>query len=106
MDLLLQRIGRLQRHDIHRDICYKEPTVYLMGLSESLEFDKGSRIVYGDYLLTKTQYYLPDTDVIKIPGDIPELVNKVYASEDEKMNIPVDLKEKYSEFKNEYKGKI
>ena len=106
MDLLLQRIGRLQRHDIHRDICYKEPTVYLMGLSESLEFDKGSRIVYGDYLLTKTQYYLPDTDVIKIPGDIPELVNKVYASEDEKMNIPVDLKEKYSEFKNEYEGKI
>ena len=106
MDLLLQRIGRLQRHDIDRDAYYKEPTVYIMGLSESLEFEKGSRIVYGDYLLTKTQYYLSDTDVIKIPGDIPELVNKVYANEDEKMDIPEDLKGKYSEFKKEHEVKI
>lgn len=106
MDLLLQRIGRLQRHDINRDVYYKEPTVYIMGLSESLEFDAGSRIVYGDYLLTKTQYYLPDTDVIKIPGDIPELVNKVYANEDENMNIPKDLNGKYLEFKKKHEGKI
>lgn len=106
MDLLLQRIGRLQRHDIDRDICYKEPTVYIMGLSETLEFEKGSSIVYGNYLLTKTQYYLPDTEIIKIPGDIPELVNKVYANEDDKMDIPEDLKRKYSEFKKEHEGKI
>lgn len=106
IDLLLQRIGRLQRHDIHRDVYYKEPTVYIMGLSESLEFEKGSSIVYGDYLLTKTQCYLPDTDVIKIPRDIPELVNKVYANEDEKMDIPEDLKGKYSEFKKEHEGQI
>lgn len=106
MDLLLQRIGRLQRHDIDRDICYKEPTVYIMGLSETLEFEKGSSIVYGNYLLTKTQYYLPDTEIIKIPGDIPELVNKVYANEDEEMDIPEDLKRKYSEFKKEHEGKI
>lgn len=106
MDLLLQRIGRLQRHDINRDICYKEPTVYIMGLSESLEFEAGSSIIYGDYLLTKTQYYLPDTDVIKIPGDIPELVNKVYSSEDKNMDIPEDLKGKYSEFKKKHEGKI
>lgn len=106
MDLLLQRIGRLQRHDIDRDICYKEPTVYIMGLSETLEFEKGSSIVYGNYLLTKTQYYLPVTEIIKIPGDIPELVNKVYANEDEKMDIPEDLKRKYSEFKKEHEGKI
>lgn len=77
-----------------------------MGLSESLEFDAGSSIVYGDYLLTKTQYYLPDTDVIKIPRDIPELVNKVYANEDEKMNIPKGLKGKHSEFKKAHEIKI
>lgn len=106
MDLLLQRIGRLQRHDIHRDVYYKEPTVYIMGLSESLEFDKGASIVYGEYLLTKTQYYLPDTDVIKIPGDIPELVNKVYASEDKNMDMPKDLKGKYLVFKKEHEVKI
>lgn len=106
MDLLLQRIGRLQRHEIHRDVYYKEPTVYIMGLSESLEFEKGSSIVYGDYLLTKTQYYLLGTDIIKIPGDVSELVNKVYANEEEKMDIPEDLKGKYSEFKKTHEGKI
>lgn len=106
MDLLLQRIGRLQRHEIHRDVYYRDPTVYIMGLSESLEFDKGSSIVYGDYLLTKTQYYLLGTDIIKIPGDVSELVNKVYANEEEKMDIPEDLKGKYSEFKKKHEGKI
>lgn len=106
MDLLLQRIGRLQRHGIDRDVYYKEPTVYIMGLSESLEFEKGSSIVYGDYLLTKTQCYLPDTDVIKIPGDIPELVNKVYAKEDNNINLSEDLRRKYKEFKKEHEGKI
>ena len=104
MDLLLQRIGRLQRHKIDRDAYYKEPTVYVMGLSESLEFNKGSSIVYGDYLLMKTQYYLPD--IIKIPGNIAELVNKVYANEDDNINLSEDLRGKYKEFKKEHEGKI
>ena len=59
MDLLLQRIGRLQRHEIERLDCYKNPKLYVLGISEDFKFDLGSSVVYGDYLLTKTQYYLP-----------------------------------------------
>lgn len=80
VDLLLQRIGRLQRHDIKRPIMHQTPVVYVMGTNEQLEFDKGSEKVYGKYYLARTQYYLPKK--ICIPSDIPTLINKVYSDEE------------------------
>lgn len=83
VDLLLQRIGRLHRHDIKRPILHKVPMVYVMGTSELLEFEKGSEKIYGKYYLTRTQYYLPNE--IRIPSDIPKLINKVYCGEEPKL---------------------
>lgn len=80
MDLLLQRIGRLHRHDILRPKKLEKPAVYVLGTSDDFEFESGSKVVYGDYLLMRTQYYLPKQ--ISIPSDISCLVQKVY-SEDE-----------------------
>ena len=80
IDLLLQRIGRLQRHDIIRPEKHKVPTVYVMGTNENLNFEKGSEWVYGNYYLIRTQYFLPDK--IRIPSDIPVLINKVYGDKE------------------------
>ena len=93
VDLLLQRIGRLQRHSIKRPDRHKEPIVYVMGMSEQLDFEKGSEKVYGKYLLIRTQYYLPE--VIRIPSDIPGLINKVYG--DEEPDFPEGLLNTYHE---------
>ena len=76
IDLLLQRIGRLQRHNRKRPDAHSEPIVYVMGFDENFNFDIGSETIYGKYLLIRTQYYLPET--IRIPSDIPHLINKVY----------------------------
>lgn len=76
VDLLLQRAGRLHRHNIERPRGLEEPQLYVMGTSETFDFDHGSEKVYCKYYLIRTQHYLPD--VIRIPSDIPNLIQKVY----------------------------
>ena len=98
IDLILQRAGRLQRHDIKRSEYYIEPILYVVGTSASFDFDKGSASVYSPYLLARSQYFLPDS--IIIPDDLSKLVQKVY-SEDE-IHLSDDLKEKYHKFKKEH----
>lgn len=72
MDLLLQRIGRLQRHDRgYRLDKVKNPTCDVI-VSENY----GSEAIYTKCLLDRTKCFLKD--VINIPSDIPELVNETY----------------------------
>ncbi len=95
MDLMIQRIGRLHRHDRKdRSKAYLEPRTYVCGLNEDFEFEKGSVAVYGAYMLVRSQYYLPDK--IIIPLDISKLVQRVYSHED--LDLDGDLLNKYKEF--------
>lgn len=79
MDLLLQRIGRLHRHRIRRPKKHEKPILYVLETSEDWDFEDGSKLVYGEYLLARTQYYLPD--LICIPKDISPLVQAVYSED-------------------------
>ena len=98
IDLVLQRSGRLQRHNIKRSEYYKNPTLYITGTSEKLEFDEGSSFVYSSYLLARSQYFLPDE--IIIPDDLSKLVQKVYSDEDIKLDKNLDSV--YKNFRNEH----
>ena len=95
VDLLIQRIGRLHRHKIERPKEHSESRLYLMGISESFDFEKGSRRVYGDYLLIKTQCALGES--ISIPRDISPLVQDVYGEWNP--SLAPDLRKKYEESK-------
>lgn len=99
MDLLIQRIGRLHRHNIARPNMHKEPVAYVIGTNYELNFDKGSAAVYSPYILAKTQSYLPDT--INLPGDISHIVQKVYGA-DEPLFDKEETKAKYNKLYNEY----
>ena len=78
MDLLLQRMGRLHRHNRlkHRPEKLRQAACYIMGVKEKLAFSEGSTAVYGEYLLLKTKAQL--SNKIVIPQDIPNLVQWVY----------------------------
>ncbi|ERJ83443.1 CRISPR-associated helicase Cas3 [Peptostreptococcaceae bacterium oral taxon 113 str. W5053] len=115
MDLLLQRMGRLHRHDeTKRPDKHKSPVLYIMGMNDTLEFEEGSSFVYGDFLLARTQYYLPK--VIRMPEDISVLVQKVYGFTleekdgrvlmDNDIQFSDSLSEKYLEFLENYCSKI
>lgn len=80
VDLLLQRAGRLHRHNIERTKNLEKPILYVIGTNNQFDFNRGSEMVYGKYYLIRTQYYLPE--VIRIPSDIPALIQKVYGGEE------------------------
>ncbi|MHA6602990.1 CRISPR-associated helicase Cas3' [Aerococcus urinae] len=98
MDLLIQRVGRMHRHEIDRPSKHQEPVLYVLGTSESLDFEKGSEAVYGGYLLARTQYFLPDE--LNIPSDISSLVQAVYS--DQTMDLSDDIRVKYEEMHKKY----
>ncbi|WP_153345321.1 CRISPR-associated helicase Cas3' [Nocardia aurantia] len=85
MDLLLQRIGRMHRHDgVLRPPELRVPTVVVTGFSPRGEgvpdFEKGSEYIYGRYpLLRAAIAVLRDRDGHwEIPAQVPDLVAEAY----------------------------
>ena len=79
MDLLLQRIGRLHRHEGRarpRPVAQARCAVLDTGTED---FDEGSKAVYGEWLLWRTRKFLPTA--ITLPHDIAPLVQDVYGWE-------------------------
>ena len=117
MDLLLQRIGRLHRHNrkMPRPSKLQKAHCYIMGIKENLSFDDGCEAVYGKYLLLKTRAFIPD--ILTLPVDIPRLVQQVYEKGyDDKIieNLhrreaeidSVDIQQLYKETGDAYEKKI
>lgn len=75
MDLLLQRIGRLHRHERERPQKLREAHCFITGM-EGGNFEAGTKFIYGEFLLIRTKAMLPDR--LCLPRDIPKLVQDVY----------------------------
>ena len=71
MDLLLQRLGRLHRHQRVRPVALEKACCAV------LTPGSGSEKIYGEWLLQQTARLLPEE--IVLPDDIPELVQDTYA---------------------------
>lgn len=84
VDLVLQRIGRLHRHERTRPEPLREPVCLVTGVDDWAttppSFDGGSEYIYGRAaLLRATIALFEDGDVsIVLPTDIPVLVEKAY----------------------------
>lgn len=93
VDLILQRAGRLHRHEINRPTSLKTPHLYLIGSQED-GYGEANETIYGRYLLKKSDYFIEDE--ITLPDDISPLVQKVY-SPTTNSQVP-DNEESYEEF--------
>ncbi len=81
MDLLLQRMGRLHRHErSERPDALKTPTCCVV-TDECSEEKTGSELIYGKWLLGITMSHL--LDEIVLPKDISPLVQRVYNAFDD-----------------------
>ncbi|WP_460783614.1 CRISPR-associated helicase Cas3' [Microbacterium tumbae] len=82
IDLLLQRSGRMHRHDRpERPRPLREPRLVLTGASWDAgapDFDGGSERVYGRAVLLRTAAVLHGRGSLSIPDDIAPLVELVY----------------------------
>ncbi|MDT0614653.1 CRISPR-associated helicase Cas3' [Streptomyces lancefieldiae] len=87
VDLLLQRVGRLHRHeDTWRPDRLRAPRVFVTGFEprEGREpaFVFASEKIYGRHLLLRTAAVLPDAGgTWSVPSDVPALVETVYGAD-------------------------
>lgn len=78
VDLLLQRMGRLHRHDRSRPEKLRQPICFVTGIDGD-GFESGIDSVYHKYLLMRTRDLLDGLGgAISLPGDITRLVNAAY----------------------------
>ena len=96
IDLLIQRIGRLHRHDNRRPEKLSQPICYVIDSGTS-DLEAGSEHVYGAYQLLNTRLLLED--VLSVPKDVPTLVHSAY---DYSLSVSADIEERYSVAKHDY----
>ncbi|MFJ3840591.1 CRISPR-associated helicase Cas3' [Streptomyces sp. NPDC090054] len=87
VDLLLQRIGRLHRHEgTVRPGRLRVPKAFVTGFQPSEgrepDFVFASERIYGRHLLLRTAAVLPgEGEGWSVPGDVPGLVDSVYGAD-------------------------
>lgn len=90
IDLLLQRIGRLHRHDrpsSDRPERVRTPRVVVTGMTRHCDgrpsFPPGSSAVYGDHLLLRSAALVAAADggVWSVPDQVPDLVRRGYGDD-------------------------
>jgi len=83
VDLLLQRSGRLHRHEGRERYGHNEPVLHIRWPQPDDNglpiFDAGSAAVYDTHILLRAWWRLRDRDAIDIPGEVQELVDAVYS---------------------------
>ncbi|MGJ4848963.1 CRISPR-associated helicase Cas3' [Bacillota bacterium Meth-B3] len=75
MDLLIQRMGRMHRHDRERPEKLRRALCLILRPTGG-GFEEGTEQIYKSYPLMRTQAFLPDH--IVLPRDVPGLVQDVY----------------------------
>lgn len=84
VDLLLQRSGRLQRHE-RAERKGGPPVLRLIGpaldASGLPQFDSGTKAVYDEHILLRTWFALRERTTVAVPGDVQGLVDFVYADQ-------------------------
>lgn len=82
VDLVLQRIGRLHRHQRQRPPGLERARCVLTGVEDwagaPVRAVAGSRRVYGEHALLRSAALLADRDAITVPTDIAPLVQAAY----------------------------
>lgn len=87
VDLVLQRAGRLHRHDRERPSALTSPALWVTGVSwdaDSLPvLERGATAIYGQDALLRSLVTLglPGSATFSLPGDIPRLVHRAYGDD-------------------------
>ncbi|SDC64386.1 CRISPR-associated helicase/endonuclease Cas3 [Actinokineospora iranica] len=81
-DLVLQRLGRLHRHERTRPASVRLPRCALVGVADwtaaPVTAVRGSRAVYGEHTLLRSAALLAARARIRLPHDIAPLVEAAY----------------------------
>lgn len=86
IDLLIQRAGRVHRHENSRPASMKSPKMIILE-DPGVKQDSGTYYVYAPFILQETMRYLKEKSKseLSMPKDLRDAVENVYSS------IPADL---------------
>lgn len=100
VDLLLQRAGRMHRHQRKRPEKLKTPTLWICkpDVKDNVpSFGGGTEAVYDPHILLRSWLAIKDKTVINIPDDIENLIEEVYGERDCPEELPEQVKKKWEE---------
>jgi len=103
IDMIIQRMGRLWRHDIsNRKAYYPEILIITGNLEKAKDKDaliealgKSNSMVYHPFVLWRTWMILKGKTIIKLPSELKNILESVYS--ELAGNEPVYIKELYQE---------
>lgn len=96
MDLLLQRAGRLHRHQRHRPTAHREARMTVAGLLANRPPETKQtawEFVYDPYILLRTWAIASREPVWHLPDDIDRLVQRAYGDDPLPEDTPVKARE-------------
>lgn len=80
VDLVLQREGRIHRHERDRPKGFEQPRVYITDLDEQLPSEVLTSFVYDQWDVLRSFAWLQAHPVLQLPEDIDRPVQEVYGS--------------------------
>jgi CRISPR-associated endonuclease/helicase Cas3 len=85
VDLILQRSGRLHRHERLRPRSLSQPTLWICQPEEVNDdvplFERGTEAVYDTHILLRSWLALRARSTISIPNEIEELIESAYGDQ-------------------------
>lgn len=107
VDLILQRVGRLHRHDRMRQPSLSTPELWIMEphIEDGLDFGP-SEFVYSRYTLLKSYLLLRNRERIQLPEDIRPLVEEAYSDQNDGIfeGMEDSLRESWKAMQKEARG--
>ena len=80
VDLVLQRAGRIHRHDRLRPAGFSDPLVLVAGLDQPIPPADLTSFIYDRWLVLRSHAWLQAHPLLHLPDDIDRAVQEVYGS--------------------------
>ena len=97
-DLLLQRIGRLHRHERDRPRGLETPQVFVSSpeiVDGVPRFDPGTEAVYDEHVLLRSWMVLESRGNISVPEDVETIIESVYSDSQRPDDLAGPLRERW-----------
>lgn len=108
-DLLLQRVGRLHRHERSRPHALERPQLLVCQpemANDIPRFDLGTTAVYNSHILLRSWLTLRDRATVRVPSDVESIIADVYDDDRQPHGLSKQQREVWSETQNELEKTI
>ena len=108
-DLLLQRVGRLHRHERLRPHALERPQLFICQpemAGDVPRFDPGTTAVYDPHILLRSWLTLGDRAIVRVPGDVESIIADVYDDDRHPHGLSEQLREAWHETQKELQKAI